>query len=132
MYQQVYKPFGLKPEDGNPIDKLSKEDYQKFNEAYQKFSKSAWKYASLDDYLDAVDYAVKLIGIDHVGLSSDFNHGGGVAGYSNVGEAENITRALLKRGYSEADIRKLWGRNFYFLLDKVERDSKNSPWGVSK
>ncbi|WP_052353903.1 dipeptidase [Flectobacillus major] len=131
-YQQVYKPFGLKPEDGNPIDKLSKEDYQKFNEAYQKFSKSAWKYASLDDYLDAVDYAVKLIGIDHVGLSSDFNHGGGVAGYSNVGEAENITRALLKRGYSEADIRKLWGRNFYFLLDKVERDSKNSPWGVSK
>lgn len=131
-YQQVYQPFGLKPEDGNPKDKLSEADYKKFNENYAKFSRKGWQYATLDDYLDAIDYAVKLIGIDHVGLSSDFNHGGGVTGYSNVGEAENVTRELVKRGYSEADIRKLWGRNFFFLLDKIERDSKNSPWGVSK
>lgn len=130
--KQVYEPFGLNPGDGNPSDKLSKADYAKFNEAYLDFSRAGWKYATLDDYLDAVDYTVKLIGIDHVGLSSDFNHGGGVTGYSNEGEAENITREFVKRGYPESDIRKLWGRNFYFLLDKIERDSKNSPWGVSK
>lgn len=130
--KQVYAPFGLKPSDGNPADKLSKADYAKFQEAYLKFSRKGWQFANLDDYLDSVDYAVKRIGIDHVGLSSDFNHGGGVTGYANVGEAENITRELLKRGYSESDIRKLWGRNFYFLLDKIERNSKNSPWAVSK
>ncbi|MBB3839858.1 membrane dipeptidase [Runella defluvii] len=130
--KQVYAPFGLKPSDGNPADKLSKADYAKFQVAYLKFSRNGWQFATLNDYLDSVDYAVQRIGIDHVGISSDFNHGGGVTGYANVGEAENITRELLKRGYSEADIRKLWGRSFFFLFDKIERDSKNSPWGVSK
>ncbi|MGL1260112.1 membrane dipeptidase, partial [Vibrio parahaemolyticus] len=48
------------------------------------FSRNEWKYATLDDYINSVDYAVKLIGIDHVGLSSDFNHGGGVIGFSSV------------------------------------------------
>ena len=68
-----------------------------------------------------MDYAVRLIGIDHVGLSSDFNHGGGVIGYANVGDGPNVTRELLKRGYSEDEIGKLWGRNFVRVLKEVER-----------
>jgi membrane dipeptidase len=52
--------------------------------AYLNFSRNEWKFASLVDYLDPVDYAVRLIGIDHVGLASDFNHGGGVTGFANV------------------------------------------------
>ncbi|WP_204269565.1 membrane dipeptidase, partial [Citrobacter freundii] len=60
--------------------------------------------ATLKDYVDQIDYVVKKIGIDHVGISSDFNHGGGVIGWNDVGESVNITAELQRRGYGEADI----------------------------
>jgi membrane dipeptidase len=56
-----------------------------------------------------------------VGLSSDFNHGGGVAGFADVGAAPNVTRELLRRGYTEPQINKLWGENFLRVLREVER-----------
>jgi microsomal dipeptidase-like Zn-dependent dipeptidase len=56
--------------------------------------------ATVKDLADSIDYAVKRIGIDHVGLSSDFNHGGGVVGWANEGEAAGVTAELLRRGYS--------------------------------
>jgi membrane dipeptidase len=62
--------------------------------------------------VNTIDYAVKKIGVDHVGIASDFNHGGGVVGWDNEGEAVNVTVELLRRGYSEKDIGKLWGGNF--------------------
>ena len=62
--------------------------------------------------VDAIDYSVKKIGVDHVGIASDFNHGGGVVGWDNEGQAVNVTVELLRRGYSENDIGKLWGGNF--------------------
>ena len=68
--------------------------------------------ATLAQLVDSVDYAVKRIGIDHVGISSDFNHGGGVTGWDNEGEAQNVTAELLRHGYTEAQIAKLWGGNF--------------------
>lgn len=67
--------------------------------------------ATVVQLLDSIDYAVKKIGVDHVGISSDFNHGGGVAGWQNEDEAQNVTVELLRRGYSEKDIAKLWGGN---------------------
>jgi len=118
---KVWAPFGLEPGVDDPRSKLSVADYEKFQAAYRQYSSSAWRYASLADYVDSVDAAVKLIGIDHVGLSSDFNHGGGVQGYANVGEAANVTAELVKRGYSEADIDKLWGGNFLRVLKQAER-----------
>ncbi|RON47141.1 pyoverdine-tailoring dipeptidase-like protein PvdM [Pseudomonas frederiksbergensis] len=80
--------------------------------------------ASLKDLGDAIDYTVRKIGIDHVGISSDFNEGGGVKGWENVGEIRNVTAELLSRGYSEADIAKLWGGNFLRVWDQVEKLSK--------
>lgn len=121
--KNVWEPFGLKPGD-DAKSRLDAETYKKYQAAYKAYSASGWKYASLTDYLDAVDYAVRLIGIDHVGLASDFNHGGGVRGYAHVGEAPNLTRELLKRGYSEADIRKLWGGNFLRVFRQVEATAK--------
>lgn len=118
---KVWAPFGLKPGVDDPRSKLSAADYAKFQAAYRQYSSNAWRYASLGDYIDSVDAAVKLIGIDHVGLSSDFNHGGGVQGYANVGEAANVTAELVKRGYSEQDIDKLWGGNFLRVLKQAER-----------
>lgn len=76
--------------------------------------------ASVKDLVDSIDYAVKRIGADHVGIASDFNHGGGVVGWANEGEAANITAELVKRGYSEADIDKLWGGNFLRVFRQVE------------
>ena len=127
--QQIWAPFGLTPGTDDPKTELSPVDYQQFQQAYRAYSGTAWKYGTLVDYLDAVDYAVRLVGINHVGLSSDFNHGGGVTGYTHVGEAPNVTRELLKRGYSEADIRKLWGGNFLRVFRQVEGLAKNLPSG---
>jgi membrane dipeptidase len=70
---------------------------------------------------DSITYAVKKIGIDHVGISSDFNHGGGVLGWDNEGECQNVTRELLRRGYSEKDIAKLWGGNFLRVWGEAQR-----------
>lgn len=77
--------------------------------------------ASLDDYIDSIDYAVKRIGIDHVCLSTDFNHGfAAVKGWTDEGEAPNVTAALLRRGYSEEAIDKLWGANVLRVLAAAE------------
>ena len=76
--------------------------------------------ASLAQYIDHIDHAVKVIGIDHVGISSDFNGGGGVVGWRNAAETPNVTIELLRRGYSEADIVKLWGENLLRVMDQAD------------
>ena len=68
-------------------------------------------YADVGDFIDHVDYAVDLIGIDHVGLSSDFDGGGGLLGWWDASETANVTLELVRRGYSREDIEKLWGGN---------------------
>jgi membrane dipeptidase len=80
--------------------------------------------ATVAQLVNAIDYAVKKIGVDHVGISSDFNHGGGVAGWENEGEAPNVTMELLRRGYSERDIAKLWGGNFLRVWAAAQKAAK--------
>jgi membrane dipeptidase len=67
--------------------------------------------ATVADLVDHVDYAVSLIGIDHVGLSSDFGGGGGITGWDDASETANVTAELAARGYGEADIAKIWSGN---------------------
>lgn len=81
--------------------------------------------ATVPQLVDAVAYAVKRIGIDHVGIASDFNHGGGVTGWQNEGEAQNVTAELLRRGYSERDIAKLWGGNFLRVWGEAQKVGKS-------
>ena len=83
--------------------------------------------ATVAQLADAVVYAVKKIGIDHVGIASDFNHGGGVEGWQNEGEGPNVTAELLRRGYSERDIAKLWGGNFLRVWAEAQRAGKSAP-----
>lgn len=118
--KQIFEPLGLVVGKDNPLEKLDSAGYKKFTDAYRQFSRNEWKYATLAEYINSVDYAVKLIGVDHVGFAADFNHGGGVKDYAHVGDGPNITRELLKRGYSETDIKKLWGGNFLRVFKKVE------------
>ncbi|NNK49487.1 MAG: membrane dipeptidase, partial [Gemmatimonadetes bacterium] len=76
--------------------------------------------ATVADFVNHIDHAVELIGIDHVGISSDFDGGGGVTGWDDASETFNVTLELVKRGYSEEDIRKLWGGNLLRVWREVE------------
>jgi membrane dipeptidase len=73
------------------------------------------------DFVDHIDHAVALIGIDHVGISSDFDGGGGIQGWNDASQALNVTVELVRRGYSEEEIRKLWGGNLLRVWREVER-----------
>jgi membrane dipeptidase len=77
--------------------------------------------ATVKDFVDHIDYAVKLIGIDHVGISSDFDGGGGVEGWSDAGETFNVTLELVRRGYTEEQIAKLWSGNLLRVMDEVQQ-----------
>ena len=76
--------------------------------------------ANMDDFMDHIDYMVQKIGIDHVGISSDFDGGGGILGWEDASETMNVTSALRERGYSESEIAKLWGGNLLRVLDEVQ------------
>ncbi len=86
-------------------------------------------YADVGDFIDHVDYAVNLIGIDHVGLSSDFDGGGGVLGWWDASETANVTLELVRRGYSTQDIEKLWGGNLLRVWRQVEQFAANTQAG---
>ena len=77
--------------------------------------------ANVKDFVDHVDYLVKKIGIDHVGISSDFDGGGGVDGWSDASETFNVTLELVRRGYTEAQIAKIWSGNLLRVLDEVQK-----------
>lgn len=76
--------------------------------------------ASVRHLVDAIEHTIGVIGIDHVGIASDFNHSGGVVGWMHAGETLKVTAELLVRGHSEADIAKLWGQNYL----RVWREAK--------
>ncbi len=76
---------------------------------------------SVDAMLNHVDYIAKRVGVDHVGIGTDFNHGSGIEGFKDASEAQNITAGLVARGYSEAEIAKIWGGNFVRVFREVER-----------
>ncbi len=81
------------------------------------------------DFVDHIDYMVKLIGINHVGISSDFDGGGGIEGWSDASETFNVTLELVKRGYTEEEIAKLWGENLLRVLDEVQAVAKRLGQG---
>jgi membrane dipeptidase len=80
--------------------------------------------ATVKDMVDHVDYAVNRIGIDHVGLSSDFDGGGGIPGWKDASETTNLTAELQSRGYGPREIDLLWSGNFRRLMRLVERAAR--------
>ena len=76
------------------------------------------------DFVDHVDYLVTKIGVDHVGISSDFDGGGGVEGWNDADETFNVTLELVRRGYSEAEVAKLWSGNLLRVLEEVQAVAK--------
>ncbi|WMN15875.1 pyoverdine-tailoring dipeptidase-like protein PvdM [Pseudomonas piscis] len=86
--------------------------------------------ASLKDYVDAIDYTVKKVGIDHVGISSDFNEGGGVNGWMSVADNRNVTAELIQRGYTDIEIAKLWGENYLRVWEQVQKLAKPAKTSI--
>jgi membrane dipeptidase len=80
-----------------------------------------WPGPTVSDFVNHIDHAVRVAGIDHVGISSDFDGGGGITGWRDASETMNVTMELLRRGYTEAQIRKLWGGNLLRVWEANRR-----------
>lgn len=108
---------------------MTPEEFEVYLEAQRLFEEAVDARASevfetappvdVADFVDHIDYMVDLIGIDHVGISSDFDGGGGVYGWDDASETFNVTLELVRRGYSEEEIAKLWGGNLMRVLDET-------------
>ena len=83
--------------------------------------------ASLDDNFDHIDYIVERIGVEHVGIGTDFNHGSGLQGFNDASEALNVTIGLRERGYSEDDIARIWGGNFLRVWREAQLNAAPGP-----
>ena len=102
---------------GNLTDEKRKELRAEYREIQNKYR----KLATVKDVVDHIDHVVQIIGIDYVGIGTDFDGGGGVDGCKTVADMKNITIELLRRGYSKADIAKIWGGNVMRVLREVEK-----------
>ena len=86
--------------------------------------KDAPPAVNVSDFVDHIDYLVETMGIEHVGISSDFDGGGGIEGWSDASETFNVTLELVRRGYTEVEIEMLWSGNLLRVLDEVEAVAK--------
>lgn len=99
---------------------------QAFDEWYAIDDELPPKLASVKDLVDHIDHVVQLVGVDYVGIGSDFDGGGAINGCADASEMINITVELLRRGYKEKEIRKIWGENFLRMFREVEEFAINS------
>ncbi len=93
----------------------------KVNPILQERLKNTAPDVNVKDFVDHIDYLVQKIGIDHVGISSDFDGGGGVEGWNNAAETFNVTLELVRRGYTKKQIEKIWSGNLLRVLDQVQK-----------
>ena len=96
-------------------DKSNKEELEKIKKEFPP--------VNVSDFVDHIDYIKNKIGIDHVGISSDFDGGGGIEDWQDASETFNVTLELVKRGYTEEEISKIWSGNLLRVLDKVQEIS---------
>ncbi|WP_350288563.1 dipeptidase [uncultured Croceitalea sp.] len=130
IYQSVADSLNMNWYERSEFAALSDQQKGEFMENYPKImsigkdlvksKKDAPPAVAVTDFIDHIDYMVGLIGIDHVGISSDFDGGGGIDGWSDASETLNVTTELVKRGYTEEQIEKLWGGNLLRVLDEVQ------------
>lgn len=86
--------------------------------------------ATVEDLVDHIDYVVELIGVDHVGISSDFDGGGGIVGWDDAAETFNVTLELVRRGYTEPEIEKIWSGNLLRVMAEAERVALETDAGA--
>ena len=107
------------------FDKMTQEEQRLARNAYQEINdKYPTPSATVEHVVDHIDHIIKIAGIDHVGIGCDFDGGGGIEGVFDASEVMNITIELVKRGYSENQIEKIWGGNLIRVFKEVQTVSK--------
>jgi len=134
IYTKVADSLGIDWYERSQISSLTDAQKESFMENYPKVlnigkelakdKTDAPEAVNVADFVNHIDYMVKLIGIDHVGISSDFDGGGGVDGWNDASETFNVTLELVERGYTQDEIAKLWGENLLRVLDEVQAVAK--------
>jgi len=130
LMKEIAKAQNFELKSRQEARKMNSKDQEEFFTKYmeirklanEKMSSSLTKSdpVSVVDFVDHIDYMVNKIGINHVGISSDFDGGGGIDGWNDASETLNVTIELVKRGYTEKEIEKLWSGNLLRVLDKVQ------------
>lgn len=125
---------GFKILDFNQYKELPKKQAEEYYKKYQRIQKKIKPQienleqtedpVDVADFVNHIDYMVEKIGIDHVGISSDFDGGGGIYGWKDASETLNVTKELIRRGYSKEEIEKLWGGNLLRVMDSVQAVAK--------
>lgn len=134
LYNEIGKKIDFKVLGWPVVKEMNKQEQKAYFASYDKVKEMAKpqlsslkvKYPPVDvaDFVDHIDYLVKKIGINHVGISSDFDGGGGVNGWNDSSESFNVTLELVRRGYTKKEIAKLWGENLLRVLDEVQAVAK--------
>ena len=130
--ENLAKERGMEMLSWDQIRKLEVTDRETYVKEYRAMSKEATlmmndsdpKPVDVADFVDHIDYLVEKMGLDHVGISSDFDGGGGIYGWNDASETLNVTSELVKRGYTEDEIEKLWSGNLLRVLDEVDAVAK--------
>lgn len=100
--------------------KQARKEYYSIDQLYPS------QRATVSDFVDHIDHIVRLIGIDHVGIGTDFDGGGGLSDCPDVSQMPAITAELVKRGYSAGEIRKIWGGNLFRVMNEVARYARKA------
>lgn len=123
---QARRAAGLSDEYSYPYELYWEMEDPDAREVFTTAIGEALGTATVDLMIDHIDYIVDRIGIDHVGIGTDFNHGSGIEGYDDASDSLNVTIRLIERGYTEEDIRKIWGGNFLRVFREAEAGARSS------
>jgi membrane dipeptidase len=131
LYKEIAVELDIEFLEWSDVKNLSGDAQEAAYTNYEKILKTAstrkkdinakYPLVNVKDFVNHIDYLVSKMGVDHVGISSDFDGGGGIEGWDDASETFNVTLELVKRGYSEEDIAKLWGLNLLRVLDEVQQ-----------
>ncbi|MEN8251203.1 MAG: membrane dipeptidase, partial [Bacteroidota bacterium] len=135
IQNNIVDSLGIKWYSWREFGGLSEEEQMIFIDNFRKVNAIASEKAelipnfpaavSVADFVDHIDYLVEKLGIDHVGIGSDFDGGGGVEGWRDASETFNVTLELVRRGYTEEEIGMLWSGNLLRVLDEVAKVAEN-------
>jgi len=132
LRNDVADQLGVQLMPGEQVRALSFDDRAQYNEVLARVNAAMAPRVAAEvdaiappvdvaDFVNHIDYMVNLIGIEHVGISSDFDGGGGISGWNDASETFNVTLELVRRGYAEEQIAMLWSGNLLRVLDDVQR-----------
>ncbi len=114
----LYEELGISGR--SQVDGLSEDKRKQYDEKMAELDET-WPPGNLQDFVNHIDHTVQLIGIDHVGIGTDFDGGGGIEGFNDASESPNVTIELVRRGYTEEEIAKIWSGNLLRVWREVER-----------